>query len=144
LYNRPELAAVPSGHNPTPLCPKFERLYVMPQKSERLKCWYYSCERLMMYAVQVASCGVVYLTGFMNIGTGLQVILRFVLSNLYDCNVGITDGRTYELPLEMCPGGMIYVQSIVKIGTGIQVILRLSLSNLKCWCYWWEIYEVLR
>jgi hypothetical protein len=48
---------------------------------------------LIMYAVEMASCGMVYLTGFMNIGTGVQEILWFALSNLHDCNVGITDGR---------------------------------------------------
>jgi hypothetical protein len=65
----------------------------MSQKFERLQCWYYSWEGLMMYAVEMASCGMLYLTDFMNIGTGVQAVLRFVLSNLHDSKVGITDGR---------------------------------------------------
>jgi hypothetical protein len=47
----------------------------------------------MKYAVEVASCGMIYIPSFMKIGTGVQVILRFCLRNLRGCNVGITDGR---------------------------------------------------
>jgi hypothetical protein len=46
-----------------------------------------------MYAVEMASCGKIYLPSFMKICKGVQAILRFCLSNLDDCNVGITDGR---------------------------------------------------
>jgi hypothetical protein len=34
-----------------------------------------------------------YIPIFMNIGTGVQEILRFFLRNLRGCNVGITNGR---------------------------------------------------
>jgi hypothetical protein len=35
----------------------------------------------------------IYIPGFMKSGAGVQAILRFCLSNLISCNVGITDGR---------------------------------------------------
>jgi hypothetical protein len=47
----------------------------------------------MMYAVEMASSGMIYLPSFMKIATGDQAILRFGLRNLKACNVGITDGR---------------------------------------------------
>jgi hypothetical protein len=46
-----------------------------------------------MHSVQMASCGIIHLPGFMKIGTGFQAILRFCFSNLKECNVGISDGR---------------------------------------------------
>jgi hypothetical protein len=45
----------------------------------------------MMYAIKMASYGIIYLTHFMKIGTGVQVILRFCLRNLRGHNVGMTD-----------------------------------------------------
>jgi hypothetical protein len=47
----------------------------------------------MMYAVEIASCGMIYLQSFMKIATGVQEILRFCLRNLKGCNVDITGGR---------------------------------------------------
>jgi hypothetical protein len=47
----------------------------------------------MMYVVEMGSCGMMYLQSFMNIGTGVQTILRFVLSYLIGCKVCITHGR---------------------------------------------------
>jgi hypothetical protein len=46
-----------------------------------------------MYAVEMASCGMIYLPSFMKIGTDIQAMLRFCLRNLRGCGVGITDGR---------------------------------------------------
>jgi hypothetical protein len=46
-----------------------------------------------MYAVEMASCGMIYLPSFMKIGTGVQAILRFCLRYLRGCIVGISDGR---------------------------------------------------
>jgi hypothetical protein len=45
------------------------------------------------YAIEIASCGMIYIPGFKKIGTGVQAILRFCLRNLRGCNVDITDGR---------------------------------------------------
>jgi hypothetical protein len=45
-----------------------------------------------MYAIDMASCGVIYAPSFMKIDTGVQAILRFCLRNVRGCNVGITDG----------------------------------------------------
>jgi hypothetical protein len=47
----------------------------------------------MVYAVEMASCGMIYLPGFMKIAIGVQAILRFLLRNLKGCNVGTADGR---------------------------------------------------
>jgi hypothetical protein len=47
----------------------------------------------MMYAVEMASCGMIYLPSFMKIGTGVQAKLTFRLRNFRGCYVGITDGR---------------------------------------------------
>jgi hypothetical protein len=48
-----------------------------------------------MHAVEMASCGMIYLSSFMTIATGVQAILRFCLRNLRGCNVGITDGTDF-------------------------------------------------
>jgi hypothetical protein len=45
-----------------------------------------------MYAIEMASCGMKYLPGFINIGPCVQAIL-FSLINLNGCNVGITDRK---------------------------------------------------
>jgi hypothetical protein len=46
-----------------------------------------------MYAVEMASCGVIYLPNFIKIATGVQAKLRVYLRNLEGRNAGITDGR---------------------------------------------------
>jgi hypothetical protein len=46
-----------------------------------------------MYAVEMVSCGIIYIAGSMTIGTGVQQILMFLLRNLKGRNIGITDGR---------------------------------------------------
>jgi hypothetical protein len=43
----------------------------------------------MKYAVEMASCDMIYLINFMNVGTGIRAVLRFSLRNLRGCNVGI-------------------------------------------------------
>jgi hypothetical protein len=43
-------------------------------------------------------CGMIYTPSFRKIGIGVQEILRFDLRSLRGCNVGITDGKVYELP----------------------------------------------
>jgi hypothetical protein len=47
----------------------------------------------MKNAVEMASCGMINLISFMEIGTGIQAILRFCLRNLRGCDVGITNGK---------------------------------------------------
>jgi hypothetical protein len=44
----------------------------------------------MMYAIEMPSCGMLSLPSFMKIGTGVQAISRFRLSNLNGCNIDIT------------------------------------------------------
>jgi hypothetical protein len=43
--------------------------------------------------LEMGSGGMIYIPSLMKTGTGVQAILRFCLSNLNGCNVGITDGR---------------------------------------------------
>jgi hypothetical protein len=47
--------------------------------------------------IEMASDGMIYLKSFMKIGTGVEAILRFCLSNLKGCNVSVTDGRDFLL-----------------------------------------------
>jgi uncharacterized protein YraI len=47
----------------------------------------------MMYAIERASCGMMYVPSFMKIAAGVQAILRFCVRNLKGCNVSITNGR---------------------------------------------------
>jgi hypothetical protein len=47
----------------------------------------------MKYIVAMSSGGVIYIPSLMKTGRGIQAILRFCLSNLRGCNVGITNGR---------------------------------------------------
>jgi hypothetical protein len=54
----------------------------------------------------------------MKIGTGVQAILRFWLSNLNGCNVGVTD-EVMKRTVEMGSGGMIFIQSFMNICPGI-------------------------
>jgi hypothetical protein len=51
----------------------------------------------MKYAVDLASCGVIYVPNFMTIGAGVQTILWFCLGNFRGSNVGITDGRNLRI-----------------------------------------------
>jgi hypothetical protein len=55
----------------------------------------------MIYAVEMPSCGIIFLPSFMKIGKGLQAILRFYLSNLNGCNIGIIGGSyLWSTPLK--------------------------------------------
>jgi hypothetical protein len=46
----------------------------------------------MKYSTEIALCGMIYIPCLLKTGTGFQALLRFFLSNLGCCNVGITDG----------------------------------------------------
>jgi hypothetical protein len=50
-----------------------------------------------MYAVEIASCGMVYISSFMEIAADVQTILRFSLSSLKAAMFGITSGRDLML-----------------------------------------------
>jgi hypothetical protein len=57
----------------------------------------------------------------MNIGTDIQEILIFCLSNLIGFNVGNTDGKFLLItPLRWGSCVMIYILSFIKISSGIQ------------------------
>jgi hypothetical protein len=46
-----------------------------------------------MYAVEMASCDMIFLPSFTKTGTGVEGILRCFLSNLKGCDVAVTYGR---------------------------------------------------
>jgi hypothetical protein len=73
----------------------------------------------MKYTVEMGSGGFIYIKSFMKIGRGVQAILRFCLSNLTYCNVGITNGGIYEFAVEMGSDGIIYIPSSRTIGSDI-------------------------
>jgi hypothetical protein len=66
----------------------------------------------MKYVVEMPSCGMIILQSFMKIGPGIQMILKFCLSNLNGCNVGITQG-IMNCIVEMGSDGMIHIPSRV-------------------------------
>jgi hypothetical protein len=47
----------------------------------------------VMYIVEMALCGMIYIQSFMKLGIGVQAILSFGFRNLWGCNVIITDMR---------------------------------------------------
>jgi hypothetical protein len=47
----------------------------------------------MKYTVEMCPEGTIYIQSFMKIGTGIQAILKFCLSNLNVRTVAITHGR---------------------------------------------------
>jgi hypothetical protein len=49
-----------------------------------------------MYAVEMASWGMIYFPSCMKTGTGVQAILTICLRNLKGCNIGITNGRDLQ------------------------------------------------
>jgi hypothetical protein len=44
-----------------------------------------------MSAVEMASCGMIFLPSYMKTGAGVQAVLKFCLRNLRGCNVGISE-----------------------------------------------------
>jgi hypothetical protein len=50
-----------------------------------------------MYAVEMGSGVIIYVSSFMKIGGGVEGILRFCLRNLKSCNAGITDERDLSI-----------------------------------------------
>jgi hypothetical protein len=86
---------------------------------------------LLMGGIYDVHRGMTCLRSFMRIGTGVQVVLRFNLSNLDGRNVGITDGSySWSAPLRWTQVAW-YTYRFMKNGTGIEVILRSCLINLK-------------
>jgi hypothetical protein len=65
-----------------------------------------------MCTVEMASCGLIYIPSFMEIGTDVQAILRFSLSSLKVVNVRVIVGRDF---IEMGLGGMVCLPSYLRI-----------------------------
>jgi hypothetical protein len=51
----------------------------------------------VIYTTEMPSRGIISLSSFMKIGTGVKAILRFRVNNLNGCNVGITEGKECEV-----------------------------------------------
>jgi hypothetical protein len=48
----------------------------------------------MLYAIEMTLSGIIFLPSFVKMGTGVEEMIRFCLSNnLNGCNVGIFDGE---------------------------------------------------
>jgi hypothetical protein len=78
----------------------------------------------MKYAVEIASCSMIYLTSFMNICAGVRALLRFCLRNLKaEMLVLLMGGIFFNYSIEMVLGVVIYVPSFIKIGSGIQKLM---------------------
>jgi hypothetical protein len=83
----------------------------------------------MYIRLEMTSWGTIHILNFINIGTGIQEVSRFGLSNFRGCNDGITD---------MGSGGMIYIPRFMTIGSDIQVIVRLlpqHFQSVQGWYY---------
>jgi hypothetical protein len=64
----------------------------------------------------MASCVLIYVRKFKKFGIGIQAILRFRLSNLRVCNVGISDERDLKTcAVDMGSGGMIFLRCFMTI-----------------------------
>jgi hypothetical protein len=73
----------------------------------------------MIYAIEMASGGMIYIPSFVKINTGVQAITWFCLSKFTSCNVGITDGKDFmKYAVEMDSDVRIYIHSFIKIGSG--------------------------
>jgi hypothetical protein len=51
----------------------------------------------VIYAVEMDSCGMIYLSSFMKFGIGVQAILKFHLRNLRGCELVLLMGGIYEV-----------------------------------------------
>jgi hypothetical protein len=49
----------------------------------------------MKSAIEMPSCGMIYVTSFVKMGTDVEAVLRFHLRYLRAFDVGITDGGIY-------------------------------------------------
>jgi hypothetical protein len=50
-------------------------LRLLPQKSERLQCWYYGWKGFMKYAVEMGSGAIICIPSFIRIGLGVRKLL---------------------------------------------------------------------
>lgn len=95
-------------------------------------CDYWSKE-FMKYVVQMASCGIIYLWSFKQIGRGIQAVLRFSHRHLRSCNIGISGrkrGTIMKHVTEMGSGAMTYTSCFIKIFSGThQFIWRRKHAN---------------
>lgn len=79
--------------------------------------------------VQMASRGMIYIQTFMNIGAGVQAMLRFNLRSFNGCNVCVTDGRGFKTHRWDGLKWDDYIQRFIKIAAGVQEILKFKLWN---------------
>jgi hypothetical protein len=64
------------------------------------------------YAVEMASCGMICIPSFINIGVGVQAMLRFCLTNLRRCKVLYYWWKEFmKYAFEMTSCGVIYTHT---------------------------------
>jgi hypothetical protein len=74
----------------------------------------------------------IYITSFMAIHSGIQVLSRSLPKNVGGFNVGISEGRDLRSTgVKMASDGMKYIPSFMKIGIGIQAILGFCLNHSR-------------
>jgi hypothetical protein len=100
-------------------------LRLLFQQFERIQCWYHWWHRFMMYTIEMAPGGMIYLPSFMTIGSGIQVILRILPQQFESQQYWYYWwDRFMRCAVEIASDGMIYIWCFMRIGIGIQVILR--------------------
>jgi hypothetical protein len=105
---------------------------VLSQQFERLQCWYYWREGFTECATELGSGGMIYVSSFMMIHSGIQVILRLSLQQLdrlQCCYYWLEGFMKYATEMTSC--GMICIPSFMTSYTGVQTILRFCLSNFR-------------
>jgi hypothetical protein len=86
-------------------------------QSERLHSWYCRWEEFKNYAIEITSDGIMYIPSFMNISSGIQVILW--LFERLQCWYYLWEGFMKHT-VEMVSGGMTYIPSFIRISLGVQ------------------------
>jgi hypothetical protein len=74
-------------------------------------------------AVRMAYCDMICMPIFMEIGIGVQALVRFSFRKRRGCDVAITCGGFTNCAFEMGSGVMIYIPDFIKIGSRIQKII---------------------
>jgi hypothetical protein len=103
---------------------------VMSQIFQKLQCWYYWWNGIIMHAIGMASCGTIYLQRFIKIGRGFQAISRLFFSEIWRAVVWCEWFMNYAV--EMDSVVLIYISGLTKIASVIQNLL------------WWDTHAYLQ